>query len=54
MADGSDRLAGIVKRLDRRDGIGVIDEIPHWAVASHVKDGVESLRFHVGKLHGLG
>jgi hypothetical protein len=20
-----------------RDGIGVIDEIPHWAVAPHVK-----------------
>jgi hypothetical protein len=53
MTDSSYRLAGVVERLDQRDGIGVIDEIPHSTVASHVKYGVEILRFHVGKFHRL-
>src|ERR1700722_462559 len=51
MTDSGHRLARVVERLDQRDGIGVIDNIPHWTVASHVKYGVELLRFHVGKLH---
>src|SRR5271166_2427723 len=53
MTDSSHGLAGVVERLDQRDGIGVIDDIPHWAVASHVKYGVEILRLHVGKLDRL-
>src|SRR5580698_2702981 len=32
MTDSSNGLAGVVERLDQRDGIGVMDQIPDWTV----------------------
>ena len=32
MTDSTHRLAGVVERLDRRDGVGIIDDIPHGTV----------------------
>jgi hypothetical protein len=37
------RLSGIVERLDRCDGNGVVYEIPHGTVSPHVKYSVEVL-----------
>jgi hypothetical protein len=41
MTDRSHGLTGVIERPDQRDGIGAIDDVPHWAVAPHVKYGVE-------------
>src|SRR6266852_8147634 len=37
MADRGNRLAGIEEGLDQSDGIGIIDQIPHWPVAAHIE-----------------
>src|SRR5580698_1377022 len=41
MTNSCDRLAGIVERLDQRDGVWVIDKIPHRPVTADVENGVK-------------
>src|SRR5215471_1430698 len=54
MADRGNRLAGIVEGFDQSDGIGVIDQIPHWPVAAHVEYGVEIFRLHIREFDRVG
>ncbi|MCY1486288.1 hypothetical protein D9M68_199290 [compost metagenome] len=54
MADGSDRLAGIVEALDQRDRVHVVGEVPHWSVTARIEHRVEIIGLDVGKPVGVG
>src|SRR5262245_61309276 len=53
MADQRHRLSGGKEGLDQLDGIGVVGQIPRWAVAARIEDRVVVLLFHTVEAHRL-
>src|SRR5262249_48545393 len=51
MADQRNWLARSVKRLEQRNGNRILSKVPHGAVSSRIKHGIEILRFHARKLY---
>jgi len=47
------RLARCVDRLDQRNGILVLLQIPQWPVPARIKDSVKVLRIHIGQLQRI-
>lgn len=41
VADGGNRLAGLVELLNKLDGSLILDEVKHGAVTTRVEDGIE-------------
>src|ERR1700674_3133128 len=49
MADRSDWLARVVKGLDQRDRNGIVGQVPHGAVPTHVENSIEIFGFYITK-----
>ena len=54
MADGSDRLAGVVESFDQGDRILVIGKVPHRTMATGMEDRVVVVRLDVSELDAIG
>jgi len=54
MADQSDRLARIIKRLEQSDRHRALGKIPHRPMPAGVKYRVEVFRLHIGELDRVG
>src|SRR5262249_61333839 len=53
MADARHGFSGGKEGFDQFDGIGVFGQVPHWAVAARIEDGVVVLLFHTAEAHRL-
>src|SRR5213075_1151573 len=53
VADECDGLAGVIKRFEQSNGNGVFGQIPHRAVSTWIKYGVEIFRLYARKLYRI-
>src|SRR6478672_5609386 len=54
MANQSDRFAGIVKRFEKSNGHRVFSQVPHGAVPTRIKHGIEVFCLDVCELYCVG
>src|SRR5262249_60837718 len=53
MADQRHMLASGEEGLDQLDGVGVFGQIPHWAMAARIEDGIIILLLQALEAHRL-
>jgi len=54
MADGADGTVTAGKAFDQTFAVGILGQIPKWAMTTGIEDGVETLIADLGQNAGFG